>query len=154
MASCTEILTRKPKNIAIATNPAHELNVLESEIPEPGPDDCLVHVRATGICGSDVHFWKHGNIGDSVITKDCGLGHESSGIVIKTGSNVKTFNIGKSCVSSLITSFPAFTLPNIRPCHRSSQLTTTRRPRCVGVRHTLFKAKLRRVPHRTLQWLP
>ena len=104
MASCTEILTRKPKNIAITTNPAHELNVLESDVPEPGPDDCLVHVRATGICGSDVHFWKHGNIGDSVITKDCGLGHESSGVVIKVGSNVKTFSIGM-CFTPPIANF-------------------------------------------------
>ena len=94
MASCTEILTRKPKNIAIATNPAHELNVIESDVPEPGPEECLVHVRATGICGSDVHFWKHGNIGDSVITKDCGLGHESSGIVVKVGNSVQRIQVG------------------------------------------------------------
>ena len=94
MASCTEVLTRQPSNISVATNPAHELNVLKSEIPEPSDDECLIHVRATGICGSDVHFWKHGNIGDSVITKDCGLGHESAGIVVKTGSNVKSLQIG------------------------------------------------------------
>ena len=56
---------------------------------------CLfIGSRATGICGSDVHFWKHGSIGESVITKDCGLGHESSGIVVKVGKNVKTFGIG------------------------------------------------------------
>ena len=94
MASYTEVLTKKPRNIAVATNPAHELNILESEIPEPGPNDCLIHVRATGICGSDVHFWKHGNIGDSVITKDYGLGHESAGIVVKIGSNVTSTQVG------------------------------------------------------------
>ena len=115
MASCTEVLTRKPKNIAIATNPAHELKLLESEIPEPGPDDCLVHVRATGICGSDVHFWKHGNIGDSVITKDCGLGHESSGIVIKIGSNVKTFDIGKSSFTPYSSARLPFQCPSTSP---------------------------------------
>lgn len=54
MSSATEVLTRKPKNIAIATNPAHELKILEADIPEPGSDDCLLHVKATGICGSDV----------------------------------------------------------------------------------------------------
>ena len=96
MASCTEVLTRKPKNIAVATNPAHELNVLESDVPEPGSDDCLVHVRATGICGSDVHFWKAGNIGDSVITKDCGLGHESAGVVVGVGRDVTGFQVGMS----------------------------------------------------------
>lgn len=96
MASCTEVLTRKPKNVAVATNPAHELNILEADVPEPGPEECLVHVRATGICGSDVHFWKHGNIGDSVITKDCGLGHESAGIIVKTGGKVKSLQVGTS----------------------------------------------------------
>jgi L-iditol 2-dehydrogenase len=94
MASITDVLTRKPKNIAIETNPQHELNVVETEVLEPGQDDCLVHVRATGICGSDVHFWKSGAIGDSVIRHDLGLGHESAGIVIKTGSNVKGLNPG------------------------------------------------------------
>ena len=94
MASCIEILTRKPKNTAVATNPAHEIKVLETETPEVKSDECLVHVRATGICGSDVHFWKHGNIGDSVITRDNILGHESAGIVVKTGSDVKKTKVG------------------------------------------------------------
>ena len=97
MSSCTEVLTRKPRNIAVATSPAHDLKILESDIPNPGPNDCLVHVRSTGICGSDVHFWKHGNIGDSIITKDCGLGHESSGIIVKVGSNVTSMKVGKLC---------------------------------------------------------
>lgn len=95
MASCTEVLTRKPKNIAITTNPQHELHVLDTTVPKPGPDECLVHVRATGICGSDVHFWKEGKIGSSIIDRECGLGHESAGIVIKTGDNVKGLKIGK-----------------------------------------------------------
>ncbi|CAK3878452.1 L-arabinitol 4-dehydrogenase [Lecanosticta acicola] len=93
MASATEILHRKPQNIAVSTNPAHELKVHDVEIPEPGPNDCLVHVRATGICGSDVHFWKEGKIGSSLITGDCGLGHESAGVVIKTGREVKGLRI-------------------------------------------------------------
>ena len=42
----------------------------------------------------DVHFWKTGGIGDSIIKSDLGLGHESSGVVIKTGSNVKRLKIG------------------------------------------------------------
>ncbi|KAK4550538.1 hypothetical protein LTR36_000117 [Oleoguttula mirabilis] len=94
MSSATDVLTRKPKNIAIETNPSHELNVVDTDVPEPGPDQCLIHVRATGICGSDVHFWKSGNIGDSVIKCNLGLGHESAGIVVKTGSNVSRLKVG------------------------------------------------------------
>lgn len=90
------------RNIAISTNPAHELNILETEIPEPGPRECLVHVRATGICGSDVHFWKQGRIGSSVIERECGLGHESAGVVIKTGREVEGLRVGMVFFLSLI----------------------------------------------------
>lgn len=55
-STVTEVLERKPTNIAIETNPSHELNVVNTEVPQPGPDDCLIHVKATGICGSDVSY--------------------------------------------------------------------------------------------------
>ncbi|EXA34299.1 L-iditol 2-dehydrogenase [Fusarium oxysporum f. sp. raphani 54005] len=96
MATMTvpEVLQRKPKNFAIQTNPAHDLHLVETDVPEPGPTDCLVHVRATGICGSDVHFWKHGHIGSMVVCGDNGLGHESAGVVVKTGKDVTRFKPG------------------------------------------------------------
>lgn len=94
MSSITEVLVRKPQNIAVNTNPEHSLHLVSSEVPEPGPTECLVHVRATGICGSDVHFWKHGHIGDMVVCGENGLGHESAGIVIKTGEEVTRFKPG------------------------------------------------------------
>lgn len=94
--TATDVLTRKPTNIAIATSPAHELKLLQPPVPDAKADECLVHVRATGICGSDVHFWKHGNIGSSVVTTDLGLGHESAGVVVKTGEGVEGLKVGKS----------------------------------------------------------
>ncbi|KAF5652781.1 l-arabinitol 4-dehydrogenase [Fusarium sp. NRRL 25303] len=90
----TEVLQRKPQNLAIQTNPAHDLDIVEADILEPGPTDCLIHVRATGICGSDVHFWKHGHIGSMVVCGDNGLGHESAGVVIRTGKDVTRFKPG------------------------------------------------------------
>ncbi|EME86542.1 uncharacterized protein MYCFIDRAFT_72475 [Pseudocercospora fijiensis CIRAD86] len=95
-SSSSEILTHKPTtNISITTNPQHDLHINTShEIPTPGPKECLVHVRATGICGSDIHFWKEGRIGSSVITEECGLGHESSGEIIKMGREVEGFRVG------------------------------------------------------------
>lgn len=47
-----------------------------------------------GICGSDVHFWKHGRIGSSVICASQGLGHESAGEIVKIGENVHGFKVG------------------------------------------------------------
>ena len=92
---CPLVTERHGKNLAIHTNPDHSLHAVESDIPEPGPQECLIHVRATGICGSDVHFWKHGHIGDMVVCGENGLGHESAGVVIKTGESVTRFKPGE-----------------------------------------------------------
>ncbi|KAL4734362.1 chaperonin 10-like protein [Aspergillus similis] len=89
-----EILQKKPQNIAIHTSPSHDLRAVDCEIPRLAPDECLIHVRATGICGSDVHFWKHGRIGPMVVTADNGLGHESAGVVLQVGDAVTRFKPG------------------------------------------------------------
>lgn len=74
MATLTShVLSRRARNIAVNTNPQHDLHLVESDVPEPSPNDCLVHVRATGICGSDVHFWECGKIDDMVIVEENGL---------------------------------------------------------------------------------
>ncbi len=53
-----------------------------------------MHVRATGVCGSDVHFWKHGCLGPWTITDQTALGHESGGIVIAVGPGVTNVRPG------------------------------------------------------------
>ncbi|KAG1770697.1 chaperonin 10-like protein [Suillus occidentalis] len=82
-------------NIAAFYNPNHEIHLVEKPRPKPGPGQVLVHVRSTGICGSDVHFWKHGRVGDSmVVTDECGSGHESAGDVIEIGEGVTQWKVG------------------------------------------------------------
>ncbi|KIJ50699.1 hypothetical protein M422DRAFT_27260 [Sphaerobolus stellatus SS14] len=82
-------------NIAAFYNPAHEVHLVEKPKLNPGPGQVLVHVRATGICGSDVHFWKHGAIGESMVVRDeCGSGHESAGEVVEIGEGVTQWKIG------------------------------------------------------------
>ncbi|KAG8906870.1 hypothetical protein FRB99_005930 [Tulasnella sp. 403] len=66
----------------------------ERPVPEPGPDEVLIQVKKTGICGSDVHYLTHGRIGDFVVESPMVLGHESSGIVYKVGSKVKHLKPG------------------------------------------------------------
>lgn len=90
-----EIIQQKPTNYAIHTSPANDLRLVECEIPKIAPTECLVHVRATGICGSDVHFWKHGHIGPMIVTGDNGLGHESAGVVLQVGEAVTRFKPGE-----------------------------------------------------------
>ncbi|THU87991.1 GroES-like protein [Dendrothele bispora CBS 962.96] len=81
-------------NIAAFYNPAHEIHLVEKPRPKPGPGQVLVHVRATGICGSDVHFWKHGAIGPMIVTDECGSGHESAGEILEVGEGVTQWKVG------------------------------------------------------------
>lgn len=56
--------------------------------------DVLVHVSQTGICGSDVHYWQRGRIGEYVMTGPMVLGHESSGVVVEVGERVTDLKPG------------------------------------------------------------
>lgn len=53
-----------------------------------------VQVEQTGICGSDVHYWQRGRIGDFVLESPIVLGHESAGTVVEVGSRVKNLQVG------------------------------------------------------------
>jgi D-xylulose reductase len=53
-----------------------------------------VHIQQTGICGSDVHFWARGRIGDFILTSPMVLGHESAGIIVEAGSKVNNVKVG------------------------------------------------------------
>uniref|UniRef100_A0A3P9HT09 Sorbitol dehydrogenase n=1 Tax=Oryzias latipes TaxID=8090 RepID=A0A3P9HT09_ORYLA len=56
--------------------------------------DVLLQMHSVGICGSDVHYWQHGRIGDFVLTKPMVLGHEAAGTVVRIGSQVKHLKVG------------------------------------------------------------
>ncbi|WP_225335304.1 NAD(P)-dependent alcohol dehydrogenase [Halomicrobium urmianum] len=60
----------------------------ERDRPAPGPDDVLVAISDVGICGSDVHYYEHGRIGDYVVEDPLILGHESAGEVVEVGERV------------------------------------------------------------------
>ena len=53
-----------------------------------------MHVKATGICGTEIHYWKHGGIGPSCIENDTIMGHESAGQVVQVGEGVTGFKVG------------------------------------------------------------
>ncbi|MGH0154593.1 UNVERIFIED_CONTAM: hypothetical protein FKN15_027501, partial [Acipenser sinensis] len=56
--------------------------------------EVLLRMHSVGICGSDVHYWQHGRIGDFVLKKPMVLGHEASGQVLKVGSAVEHLKSG------------------------------------------------------------
>ncbi len=76
---------------------AGETELREVPIPEIGDDDLLIEVKAAGICGSDIAY----DNGEHPNQLNCPviLGHEFSGVVSKTGKNVKNWKIGDRVVS-------------------------------------------------------
>jgi L-iditol 2-dehydrogenase len=61
-----------------------DIRVSQEPAPRPGAGEALVRVTAVGICGSDLHWWDEGAIGDARLTHPLVLGHEAAG-VIETG---------------------------------------------------------------------
>ncbi|MQA09634.1 MAG: alcohol dehydrogenase catalytic domain-containing protein [Pseudonocardiaceae bacterium] len=64
-------------------------------VPRPGPHEVLIRVDAVGTCGSDVHYFEHGRIGDFVVTGPLILGHEPAGTVVARGSEATRHEIGQ-----------------------------------------------------------
>lgn len=83
-------------NTAAVLYAPHDLRIEDRPLPEPGPSEVLVQVRAIGICGSDVHYYEHGRIGQYVVEHPMVIGHESAGTIIAVGSAVDPARIGET----------------------------------------------------------
>ncbi|KAM0818466.1 putative Chaperonin 10-like protein [Seiridium cardinale] len=81
-------------NPSLQVTADHQVKMVEAPVEEPGPGDVLLHIKTTGICGSDIHFWKAGRIGSLVVEGDCILGHEGAGLVLKCGEGVTSLKPG------------------------------------------------------------
>lgn len=78
-----------PKTMQAAVlHGARDLRVEEVPVPDVGPDDVLVRVRACGICASDVHYYETGRIGRYVVEAPMIVGHEAAGDVVAVGARV------------------------------------------------------------------
>ena len=66
-----------------------DFRLAEVAVPEPGPGEVLLEVASVGICGSDVHYWREGRIGDAVITGPHVVGHEFSAVVVGQGPGAR-----------------------------------------------------------------
>ncbi|MGY4712775.1 NAD(P)-dependent alcohol dehydrogenase [Mycolicibacterium sp. CBM1] len=71
------------------------LHVEDRPVPAPGPRQVLVEVAAVGVCGSDVHYYRHGRIGDFVVESPMVLGHELSGRIAAVGEGVDGARVGQ-----------------------------------------------------------
>lgn len=71
-----------------------KMELREVPMPVPKEDQVLVRLDYVGICGSDVHYYEHGRIGDFVVEGDFILGHECAGEVVQVGAEVQTLLVG------------------------------------------------------------
>lgn len=84
-------------NAVVKTKPEPGAEWLQVDIPRIQPDQVLVKVRATSICGTDVHIykwdqWSQGRIGEKKLPQI--LGHEVAGEVIEAGDQVTRVKVG------------------------------------------------------------
>lgn len=84
----------KNENLSLVVHGPGDIRLENYPIPELGPNDVLLKMHSVGICGSDVHYWEHGRIGDFVVKKPMVLGHEAAGTVTKVGASVKHLKPG------------------------------------------------------------
>lgn len=74
-------------------------SVLDKEpLAPPGPGEIQVAVKAVGICGSDLHYFSEGGIGDTRSVYPMVLGHEPAGVVVNTGPGVSGWSKGDAAV--------------------------------------------------------
>jgi L-iditol 2-dehydrogenase len=67
------------------------------DLPQPKltqPDAVLLRVDRVGVCGSDIHYYVDGRIGDQVLTYPATVGHECAGTVIEVGAEVEHVRTG------------------------------------------------------------
>jgi L-iditol 2-dehydrogenase len=72
-----------------------DIRVEDLPRPVPGPGEVLLKVAAVGTCGSDVHYYVEGAIGDQVVTEPIIMGHEFSAWVAGPGGGVTGLEIGQ-----------------------------------------------------------
>lgn len=66
----------------------------ERDVPQIKPDEVLVRLEYVGICGSDIHYYETGRIGDYIVEPPFVFGHEPGGTVVEVGSAVSNLKPG------------------------------------------------------------
>ncbi|MBI3272009.1 MAG: L-threonine 3-dehydrogenase [Planctomycetes bacterium] len=84
-----------PKMKAIQKpGPREGAQIVEAEVPTPGPHDLLIRVRATSVCGTDLHIYKWDAWAKSRLKPPLIFGHECCGEVVQVGASVRGFALG------------------------------------------------------------
>lgn len=95
------------------------IELQERPVPEPAADEVLIQVGSVGVCGSDVHYYRHGRIGDMVVESPLVLGHEVGGTIVAAGRDVPEGRVGQRVA-----------IEPQRPCRRCRHCKTGRYNLC------------------------
>ncbi|MBY6004677.1 L-threonine 3-dehydrogenase [Salipiger bermudensis] len=70
---------------------------VEAPVPEIGPEDVLIRVNKTGICGTDIHIWNWDEWAQRTVPVPLITGHEFAGEIVELGRDVTGLEIGQRC---------------------------------------------------------
>src|SRR5215213_10217544 len=79
---------------SVVIHPPHELRVEDRPLEKMGPGQVTVAVKAGGICGSDMHYYRHGGFGTVRVREPMVLGHEVAGEVVAVAEGASGLNVG------------------------------------------------------------
>ena len=79
----------------VKAKPEPGLWLQDESLPEVGPDEVLVKVAKTGICGTDVHIWNWDEWARKTIPVPMIIGHEYAGEIVEVGSAVRGLSVGQ-----------------------------------------------------------
>lgn len=71
-----------------------KVEIQERPVPVPKDNEVLVKIEHVGICGSDLHYYESGRIGDFIVEPPFVLGHEAAGTVVEVGKAVTDLKVG------------------------------------------------------------
>jgi len=71
--------------------------MINAPVPEIGPDDVLIRINKTGICGTDMHIWNWDHWASRTVPVPLITGHEFAGQIVEVGRDVKDLEIGQRC---------------------------------------------------------
>ncbi|MFG6499572.1 MULTISPECIES: L-threonine 3-dehydrogenase [unclassified Sulfitobacter] len=78
-------------------HPREGLWMTHAPVPEIGPEDVLIKINKTGICGTDIHIWNWDDWAAGTVPVGLITGHEFAGEIVELGRNVEGLEIGQRC---------------------------------------------------------
>ncbi|KAG9185700.1 L-iditol 2-dehydrogenase [Alternaria panax] len=112
---------------------AKDLRIETRSLFPPSPTELQVSIRSTGLCGSDLHYYRHYRNGDIIVREPMSLGHESAGVVVDVGSEVSNFKVGDKVA-----------LEVGQPCENCDRCKEGRYNICKGMK---FRSSAKAFPH-------